>query len=148
MVSPVARGLSCRTEGCWTEIKEGFFSFLDPFSILLTQPLTAVGVSVNARLVPWEEVWSVEDIALPGSVWHCLHGITAPRAACSSGDSFLCLFSLQFLVSVPHSLFGKQCFISSSVSPCTEWTLLARAAAHLGKRRGLSGGLQWRVCLQ
>lgn len=67
MVSPVARGFSCRTEGCWTEIEEGFFSLLDPFSILLTQRLTAVGISVSARLLLWEEVWSVEDIALSGS---------------------------------------------------------------------------------
>lgn len=147
MVSPVARGFSCRTEGCWTEIEEGFFSLLDPFSILLTQRLTAVGISVSACLLLWEEVWSVEDIALSGSQpdaasMESLHPELPVPLETHSSVCFPC--SSSFQCHIPW----KQCFISSSVSSCTKRILLAWATAHLGKRRSLSDGLQWRVCLQ
>lgn len=69
-----------------------------------------------------------------------------PQSCLFSGDSLFWPFPLQFLISMPHSVFAKRCFISSSVSSCTKQVVLAWAIAHLGKRRSLSDGLQWRMC--
>lgn len=79
---------------------------------------------------------SAEDTALPGSVWRShYNGIAASRAASSSKDSLLCPFFSRFLISVPHSVFTKQCCIPSSVSPCAKWSIRAWATAHLGRRK-------------
>lgn len=55
---------------------------------MLTQPLAAAGVSVSARLLPWESV---------GVIWRTQlcqgqADTAAPRAACSSGDSLFSFF--------------------------------------------------------